>query len=97
VQAISAGLVDESQMIVCPVVVGGGKRFFPDGVRLDLELPEERRFVSGVANLRYGIGGFMWDWIGREGFRDPARLAMACGEPAAGHHSFFSVLAAAGR
>jgi hypothetical protein len=23
-------------MIVCPVLVGGGKRFFPDGVRLDL-------------------------------------------------------------
>jgi hypothetical protein len=25
-------------MIVCPVVVGSGKRFFPDGVRLNLEL-----------------------------------------------------------
>jgi hypothetical protein len=25
-------------MIVCQVVGGGGKRFFPDGVRLDLEL-----------------------------------------------------------
>jgi dihydrofolate reductase len=36
--AIRAGLVDELQMIVCPVVGGGGKRFFPDGVRLDLEL-----------------------------------------------------------
>jgi hypothetical protein len=44
-------------MIVCPVVVGGGKRFFPDGVRLDLELLEERRFVSGVVILRYGIRG----------------------------------------
>jgi dihydrofolate reductase len=31
-QAIRAGLVDEFQMIVCPVVVGGGKRFFPDVV-----------------------------------------------------------------
>jgi hypothetical protein len=29
-QAIRAGLVDEFQMIVCPVVVGSGKRFFPD-------------------------------------------------------------------
>jgi dihydrofolate reductase len=28
-QALSHGLVDEVQMIVCPVVVGGGKRFFP--------------------------------------------------------------------
>jgi dihydrofolate reductase len=29
---------DEFQMVVCPVVVGSGKRFFPDGLRLDLEL-----------------------------------------------------------
>jgi hypothetical protein len=51
-QAIRAGLVDEFQMIVCPVVVGSGKRFFPDGVRLDLELVEERRFRKGVVVLR---------------------------------------------
>ena len=30
--ALRAGLVDELQMIVCPVVGGGGRRFFPDGV-----------------------------------------------------------------
>jgi dihydrofolate reductase len=47
-QAINAGLVDEFQMIVCPVVVGGGKRFFPDGMRLDLELVEQQRFRKGV-------------------------------------------------
>ena len=40
-------------MIVCPVVVGGGKRFFPDGVRLDLTLVEQRRFGNGVVVLRY--------------------------------------------
>ena len=39
---LRAGLVDEVQMIVCPVVVGGGKRFFPDGVRADLERIDER-------------------------------------------------------
>jgi dihydrofolate reductase len=54
-QAIRAGLVDEYQMIVCPAVVGGGKRFFPDGVRLSLELLEERRFGSGALILRYGV------------------------------------------
>ena len=54
-QAIRAGLVDEFQMIVCPVIVGGGKRFFPDGVRLNLELLEERRFGNGVLILRYGV------------------------------------------
>ena len=52
-QALRAGLVDELQMIVCPVVVGGGKRFFPEGVQLNLELAEERRFGSGVVALRY--------------------------------------------
>lgn len=54
-QAIRAGLVDGFQMIVCPVVVGGGKRFFPDGVRLDLELVEERRFRKGVIVLQYAV------------------------------------------
>jgi dihydrofolate reductase len=53
--AIRAGLVDEFQLIVCLVVVGGGKRFFPDGVRLDLGLLEERRFGNGVAALRYAV------------------------------------------
>jgi dihydrofolate reductase len=56
-QAISASLVDEIQMIVCPVVVGGGKRFFPERVRLDLELLGERRFGNGVIFLRYGVRG----------------------------------------
>ncbi|MDZ4717427.1 MAG: dihydrofolate reductase family protein [Roseiflexaceae bacterium] len=54
-QAIRAGLVDEFQMIVCPLVVGGGKRFFPGGVRLNLDLVEERRFGNGVVILRYTI------------------------------------------
>jgi dihydrofolate reductase len=50
--AIRAGLVDEFQMIVCPMVVGAGKRFFPVGARLDLELLAERRFRNGVVVLR---------------------------------------------
>jgi dihydrofolate reductase len=55
--ALGAGLVDELQMYVCPAVVGGGKRFFPDGVRLQLELMDERRFRNGVVFLRYAVGG----------------------------------------
>jgi hypothetical protein len=39
------------------VAVGSGKRFFADGVRLDLELIEERRFRKGVLVLRYGVRG----------------------------------------
>jgi dihydrofolate reductase len=52
-QAIAAGLVDEYQLFVAPAVVGGGKRWLPDHVRLDLELLDERRFESGVVFLRY--------------------------------------------
>lgn len=51
--ALDAGLVDECQVFLNPVVVGGGKRFLPDGLDLRLELLEERRFVNGVVYLRY--------------------------------------------
>ena len=51
--AIRAGLVDEYRLFVTPRVVGGGKRFFPDGADLDLELLEQRRFDSGIVYLRY--------------------------------------------
>ncbi|WP_114908219.1 dihydrofolate reductase family protein [Ornithinimicrobium murale] len=53
-QAIRAGLVDEYHLFITTSVVGGGKRFFPDGVRLDLDLVEERSFAaSGVIYARY--------------------------------------------
>jgi dihydrofolate reductase len=54
-QAIKAGLVDEFQLFVAPVVVGGGKQALPDNVRLKLELLDERRFGSGVVYLHYRI------------------------------------------
>jgi dihydrofolate reductase len=52
--AIEARLVDEYHLFVAPVAVGGGKRFLPDHIRLDLALLNERRFASGTAHLRYG-------------------------------------------
>jgi dihydrofolate reductase len=52
-QAIEAGLVDEFRLILVPVLVGGGKRAFPDGVRVDLELLDEHRFAAGAVYLRY--------------------------------------------
>jgi dihydrofolate reductase len=56
-QGLRAGLVDEIQLLVHPVVVGGGKPALPSGVRLDLTLLEERRFeASGVVQLRYRVG-----------------------------------------
>jgi dihydrofolate reductase len=53
-EVIRAGLVDEYQLFLAPVVVGGGKRALRDGVRVDLELLDERRFASGFVYLRYG-------------------------------------------
>jgi dihydrofolate reductase len=51
--AFRAGLVDECHVLVAPVVVGRGKRAFPDDVRLELELLDERRFGNGMVFLRY--------------------------------------------
>jgi dihydrofolate reductase len=51
--AFRAGLVDEVCLFVGPIVVGGGKPALPPGVRLDLELLDERRFANGVVHLRY--------------------------------------------
>jgi len=53
-QAIKAGLVDEYQLFLTPVMVGGGKRALPDDVRVELELLDERRFGNGTVYLRYG-------------------------------------------
>lgn len=53
-EAIKAGLVDDYYVLIAPMVVGGGLRFLPDGIRLDLELLDERRFVNGMVYLRYG-------------------------------------------
>jgi dihydrofolate reductase len=52
-QAIRAGLVDEFQLFVTPIVVGGGKHSLPDDAHLKLELLDERRFGNGVVYLHY--------------------------------------------
>jgi dihydrofolate reductase len=52
-QAIEAGLVDEWHLFVAPIVVGGGKQFLPNNVRLKLELLDERRFGNGMVHLHY--------------------------------------------
>ena len=51
--AFRAGLVDECQLFLAPVVVGGGKRSLPDDILLELELLEEHRFAGGMVYLRY--------------------------------------------
>lgn len=54
--AIRAGLVDECQPFLSPIVLGGGLSILADGIRAGLELLDERRFGNGVAYLRYGRG-----------------------------------------
>ncbi len=51
--AIVAGLVDEYQLFVVPVVVGGGTRCLPDGIRLDLQLVDQRMFDNGTMYMSY--------------------------------------------
>jgi len=53
--AFRAGVVDECHLFVVPMVVGGGKRFLPDNVRMKLELLDERRFGNDMVYLKYRI------------------------------------------
>lgn len=54
-EALAAGLVDELQLLLVPVVVGAGKRALPTDLRLDLELRDQRRFANGTVHLRYSV------------------------------------------
>ena len=56
-QALAAGLVDEVNLLLSPVIVGGGNPALPEGLRLDLTLLGERRFGNGVVHLQYGCRG----------------------------------------
>lgn len=50
-----AGLVDHCHLFFAPVVVGGGVRALPDGVRADLELVDHRRFSAGFVYVHYRV------------------------------------------
>jgi dihydrofolate reductase len=55
--AFRAGLVDECQLFLVPVAVGGGKHALPAQTRLNFDLVDERRFRSGVIFLHYRKSG----------------------------------------
>ena len=55
-EAAALGLIDEYRVRLCPVLVGGGRPYFPHGERrVDLALVESRAFRSGVVYLRYRV------------------------------------------
>jgi dihydrofolate reductase len=50
-------LIDEFHLLVYPVVLGSGKKVFPDGVRLNLQLTHTHPMPSGVVLMRYTVDG----------------------------------------
>jgi len=48
-------LIDQYRLIVYPVVLGGGKKVFPDGLRLNLHLVDARPLPSGVVLTHYTV------------------------------------------
>jgi riboflavin biosynthesis pyrimidine reductase len=51
--AFEASLIDECHLFLNPVVVGGGNRSLPTGVRVSLQLLDEHRFANDVIHLHY--------------------------------------------
>ncbi|QEU83343.1 dihydrofolate reductase family protein [Streptomyces subrutilus] len=57
-QLLAAGLLDELQLLVHPIVVGKGMRLFPEGAPpVPLELLSAQTFETGVLNLFYAPAG----------------------------------------
>lgn len=54
-EAFRHGLVDECVLLLCPVLVGGGKPALPRGLRLNLDLLDHRRFDNGVVHIHYAV------------------------------------------
>lgn len=54
-EAFRHGLVDECVLLLSPVLVGGGKAALPRGLRLDLQLLDQRRFGNGVVYVRHAV------------------------------------------
>ncbi|HEU0025684.1 MAG TPA: dihydrofolate reductase family protein [Ktedonobacterales bacterium] len=48
-------LIDEYHLIVYPVALGGGKKVFPEGTRINLRLVEARPLPTGVVLTHYTV------------------------------------------
>jgi dihydrofolate reductase len=79
-EAAALDLIDEYQLVVHPVLVGGGIPFFPRReLRVDLELVETRTFSSRFVFLRYRVA---------RSSEGPDRSgALGCGNNVGGNHT----------
>jgi dihydrofolate reductase len=53
-QLTQAGLIDEYQLVVCPVFIGSGRPLLGDAARAQLQLLEAKQYPSGDVLHRYG-------------------------------------------
>ena len=54
-QYLNAGLLDEFELHVVPVLLGGGVRLFDGGVRGDVELLRVVESPTGVTHVKYRV------------------------------------------
>jgi dihydrofolate reductase len=53
---VTSGLLDELHLMVCPIVLGSGKRLFSeDGGRVPMKLTTSETFPTGVVHLAYQL------------------------------------------
>ena len=49
------GMIDEIQLVVCPLILGGGRRLLEGFGQRDLTLVEARAFANGKVFQRYAV------------------------------------------
>jgi dihydrofolate reductase len=53
--ALAAGLIDEVNTTISPVLIGSGKPAFPTDQKVELELLSKHRFENGAVHLNYRV------------------------------------------
>ncbi len=59
-EALRAGLVDELQQFIAPVIIGNGNHWLPKDIRVDLQLVDMRKFESAVQVHQQGSSSFVY-------------------------------------